>query len=244
VRRARGVIARLLLFGLSALVLAGGAVALGFWQLGRAESKARTLAQWEAARGLAPRPLAEVLDAGFDDDAPVPVFAHGQYDTTASVLLDNQIHAGRAGVMAYTRFQPDGSARSVLVNRGWLPMPADRSLPVVPLPPGEPAAISGLLVAPPAAGLELENPPFQRGSRPALLLWLDLETLRSAIDPGLADRVLLLDPAVPLGFERSWKPLPNTLPPEKHHGYAVQWFGIAAAILTAFSVLAWRSRAR
>ena len=38
--------------------------------------------------------------------------------------------------------------------------------------------------------------------------------------------------------------LANTLPPGKHVGYAVQWFGLAATVLVVAGVLTWRARGR
>ncbi|WP_288728953.1 SURF1 family cytochrome oxidase biogenesis protein, partial [uncultured Pseudoxanthomonas sp.] len=60
--------------------------------------------------------------------------------------------------------------------------------------------------------------------------------------PALAQRVLKLDPALPVGFARDLDVLPNTLPPERHLGYAVQWFGLALAVLITAGVLTWRRR--
>jgi cytochrome oxidase assembly protein ShyY1 len=36
-----------------------------------------------------------------------------------------------------------------------------------------------------------------------------------------------------LGYARDLELLPNTLPPERHRGYALQWFGLAFATLVA-----------
>ncbi len=58
----------------------------------------------------------------------------------------------------------------------------------------------------------------------------------------LAPRVLKLDPDLPLGYARDLDILPNTLPPERHIGYAVQWFGLAGAVFVTALVLTWRSR--
>jgi cytochrome oxidase assembly protein ShyY1 len=60
----------------------------------------------------------------------------------------------------------------------------------------------------------------------------------------LAPRVLKLDPDLPLGYARDLDILPNTLPPERHVGYAVQWFGLAGAVFVTALVLTWRSRRR
>jgi cytochrome oxidase assembly protein ShyY1 len=35
------------------------------------------------------------------------------------------------------------------------------------------------------------------------------------------------------GYARDLELLPNTLPPERHRGYALQWFGLAFATLVA-----------
>jgi cytochrome oxidase assembly protein ShyY1 len=54
----------------------------------------------------------------------------------------------------------------------------------------------------------------------------------------------LLDPAIPLGYARDLDVLPNTLPPERHLGYAVQWFGLALAVLVTALVLTFRKPSR
>ena len=53
-------------------------------------------------------------------------------------------------------------------------------------------------------------------------------------------RVLRLDPTLPLGYARDLDVLPNTLPPEKHLGYAVQWFALALAVLATALLLTFR----
>jgi cytochrome oxidase assembly protein ShyY1 len=58
--------------------------------------------------------------------------------------------------------------------------------------------------------------------------------------PALAPRVLKLDPALPIGYARDLDVLPNTLPPARHLGYAVQWFGLALTVLVTALVLTFR----
>ena len=60
--------------------------------------------------------------------------------------------------------------------------------------------------------------------------------------PAEATRVLRLDPALPFGDERDLDLLPNTLPPQRHLGYAVQWFGLALTVLVVAVVLERRRR--
>ena len=83
---------------------------------------------------------------------------------------------------------------------------------------------------PPASGIAL-GPDHVVQGRDWLLTRVDLPALRAASGLPLAARVLRLDPALPIGFARDLDVLPNTLPPERHRGYALQWFGLSATLL-------------
>ncbi len=218
--------------------------ALGFWQLGRAEEKQAMLA---AAQ--------DVLD---DREGPLPLQAAGEarrqesYDWAEgagafvagpAVLLDNQTREGRAGIRAYRLFQPTGETAPLLVELGWLPLPGDRRLPEVALPDGS-QHLQGLLAPPFSAGTAAAVVVAQSGGD-LLVTSLEAPGLPVALGvSALPPRVLRLDPAHPLGYARDLDILPNTLPPRQHLGYAVQWFGLALAVLATALLLTWRSRRR
>ena len=131
----------------------------------------------------------------------------------------------------------------LLVDLGWRALPPDRTLPEVPSPPS-PVAVRGLLAPPPSAGLAL-GPAFSATGEPGrwLASRLPAEGLAAALGlPALPERVLRLHPALPFGDERDLDLLPNTLPPQRHLGYAVQWFGLALTVLVVALVLEWRRR--
>ncbi len=252
-----------------ALLLAAGFSMLSRWQWTKGELKAQRLA--EAAEVLAQRRaigLDEALARG-DADALLPpidwVVVAGRFLDAPAVLLDNQQRDGRAGVRVYRVFlarpgRPATSARPasasdagpglpLLVELGWLPLPPDRQLPEVPLPAGE-QVLAGLLAAPPSTGLALG--PAATAVGPALLATrLEPEALAGALslEAPPVPRVLRLDPAIPaaaLGgpaYARDLDLLPNTLPPEKHRGYAFQWAALASAVLVIALVLGLRRRA-
>jgi surfeit locus 1 family protein len=57
--------------------------------------------------------------------------------------------------------------------------------------------------------------------------------LEDAYGRRLGARVLLLDPDMPDGFERRRQPT-SGFGPERHLGYAVQWFALAATLVAIY----------
>ena len=216
---------------------------LGTWQLDRARQKDAMLVAVKAvidARHALPLAAAADPARGAEYDW---AGGEGRFVAGPSILLDNQNRHGRAGVRAYRVFQPGSGAKPLLVELGWLPLPGDRRLPPVAVPQGE-IRVSGLLSPPPSAGIAAPvATPQADGS--LLAIGLDHAVLSEALRlPALAPRVLRLDPALEFGYERDLDILPNTLPPERHLGYAVQWFGLALAVLVTALVLTLRRRRR
>jgi cytochrome oxidase assembly protein ShyY1 len=197
------------------------------------------LAHWRVATTAPTRALAATLDQAVA--LPVRVEGGGRYVAGKTVLLDNQVRDGRPGVMVLSLFQPDGAHRALLVNRGWIALDARRQLEVAPVDVVNQATVSGLLSRPPSAGLRVENVPWQAGEPPPMLNWLDLDALARQFDHALYPSVLLLDDGAAHGYARGWQPLPNTMPPERHRGYAVQWFGLALTVLVVYGIL-WNRR--
>jgi cytochrome oxidase assembly protein ShyY1 len=215
---------------------------LGFWQLDRMREKRAML---DAAHAVVQQrlalPLAAAADAGRSRDYDWSA-GGGRFAELPPVLLDNQSRDDRAGVRAYRVFLPVDAA-PLLVELGWLPVPGDRRMPPVPRPAGE-MRVAGLLAPPPSAGIATTVVQPQADGT-LLTIALDLPLLRRALAlPTLAPRVLKLDPAIPFGFARDLDVLPNTLPPERHLGYAVQWFGLALAVLATALVLTFRKPRR
>lgn len=231
-----------IVLNLLALVAIVGFASLGRWQLGREDFKRAQLAQADAALQAPPRGLADVLAVpGATDDGIDRVAGDGRFLATPALWLDNQRRGASVGVRLYCAFAP-ASGAPLLVDLGWLPLPPTRELPSQSCPHGA-SRVAGLLVPPPAPGLALG---------PAMVAqddaWLATRIEPAAVsvawrlDVPLAARVLRLDPALPLGFERDLALHANTLPPEKHRGYALQWFGLAVTTLVVALVLNLRKR--
>jgi surfeit locus 1 family protein len=200
---------------------------LGNWQLGRAAEKhalAADFARKDAAQDIRSVPA--------DGPRYPHVFARGQYDGEHQFLLDNRVHAGRAGVHVLTPMRlPDGS--TVLVNRGWQPFGATRAdLPDVAVS-DEVRTIHGRLDRLPRPPIELEGIPAT--GWPRLMQYPNAAKLSAALGRDLYDGMILLEPDEPDGFVREW-----TVPgagSDRNLGYAVQWFAFAALAVAIWIAL-------
>jgi len=209
-------------------------LSLGRWQLQRAEFKA-ALAASRAPAGSA-QSLPRLADAGHFDGARVA--ASGQWRADRTVWIDNRTHAGRAGVHVLTPLVlADGSW--LFVNRGWAPMPGDRrQLPSPSLPSGAQMLV-GVAVQPASGGFTLAG----GDARDALWSRIDAGQMqRRAGAAKVYPLVLQLETDIGDGLVRDWAP--PAFGPEKHRGYAMQWFALAALAAGLTLWFGWRSLRR
>ncbi|ANB19084.1 SURF1 family protein [Dokdonella koreensis] len=222
-----------------ALTLCGVALfsSLGSWQLRRAAEKEQLLAAFARTAQTAPVSLSEARRTASTQHFP-HVRVEGRFDTAHAYLLDDQIRGQRTGVILYGVFEPLGGGPALLVNRGFLPRREDREMPVPAAETG-PVALSGLYAPVPGSGLRLGGNALPgQTTWPKKTIYLDTDEIAADIGRALDDRVLLLDPDPASGFERIWTP--ELMPPERHRGYAFQWFSFVVAALAIFTLLHWR----
>lgn len=218
---------------LLALALVVGLVALGRWQLHRADEK---------------RALYTLFDTGKDATRAIdgatprlPRYQHveavGSYDSEHQILIDNMSNAqGRAGYYVITPFALRGGGR-ILVNRGWVPVGASRAVkPAVAVSTQE-REIRGRTDELPRAGLQLGErvplaPPYPVVAN--FPTHAEVATLLRESSWAKAANLVLLDPSEPDGYLRQWQP--PGFPPVRHIAYAVQWFALAAALSVIYVV--------
>jgi len=210
-------------------------VSLGYWQLGRAQEKqARFDAFMSASDEAVP-----ATGLGFDELARYQrVRLRGRYDATRQILLDNMPSAaGRPGYRVLTPLERADGRGWVLVDRGWVPLGATRDdLPDVAVGADE-RELSGTLDELPVPGVRV-GPAAAPGatSWPRVLLFPTEPDVESALGVEVESRIILLDAGVPDGFERKWRPSLG-FGPERHLGYAVQWFAFALVAIVLFVAL-------
>ena len=240
------------------IVVALSMLMLGRWQMQRAQEKI-TLAE-ESAKTLAgpalpiqalipaiavPEPQKNVeSDHNALVSARLPanytrVSVEGQPLFATQFLWDNRIYKGKAGFEVIVPVRLD-DGRLVLVNRGWLVTgPSRAQMPDVALTL-ERVSLSGVLTYPSrgfAAGEALsQNPQLW----PRLAQYIDYNALQQALQQpliaGLVQGVSLQDDgdanpgtnARPFLLQDNWQAVANG--PEKHYGYAAQWFAMFAAL--------------
>jgi surfeit locus 1 family protein len=198
---------------------------LGFWQLSRAEEKRDLLAAADARRIATPVDV-ESLGAS-PDPAYLRVRLQGHFDAEYSLLLDSRIRDGKAGVELLQPFQSKGG-QWLLVNRGWLPWPDRRVAPVFSTPEGT-QDLSAWAYVPPGAAFELKH--LETSGWPKLVNQVDATALWQHLRRNGLPLELRLEEG-PAGYRTDWPIV--AMGPEKHIGYAVQWFAMAAALLGLF----------
>lgn len=211
---------------------------LGCWQLDRADQKEALLAQYEEGQ----REQIAITSQNADSLSRYQrVSVAGRYDPSHQILLDNMpSHAGRPGYRVLTPMQT--SAGWLLIDRGWLPLGATRAeLPDISVGEGE-RNITGTMDALPRAGLQLDSPPIDANAPwPRVLSFPTQLALEQQLANKLVPGVLLLDASHPDGYERVWEAHLG-FKPERHIGYAVQWFALAGAAAVIFILMGFRTR--
>jgi surfeit locus 1 family protein len=212
------------------LLLFPGLIALGFWQLARAEEKRELLAAHQARQLAAPISLAELERQ--PNPAYVRVQLQGYFDTRHSLLLDNRTRDGKVGVEVLQPFYEQSSGLWLLLNRGWLPWP-DRRIPPTFATPDTPLSLRASVHVPLGEPLQLHQEQPATGW-PRLITAVKPDALWQQLGRGGLSYEVRLEPG-PASFQADWPVV--AMSPDKHLGYAVQWFALAAALLGLFIYL-------
>lgn len=211
-------------------------VGLGIWQLDRKSEKDARLAQIQLAKTQENVDITKVINdpRTFEDFV---VSANG--NTSDQVFyIDNKIVGGRPGYHILVPLQTNQGL--VMLNLGWVASTGSRSLlPEVKIPVL--SEVQGVLYIPTLNKIITETN-SRYGQFPVLLQQVDLEEINKHLRQPLLPFILRLTESAPqsaTNFIRDWQVV--TMSPEKHLGYAIQWFGLAIAALTVFllTMLKW-----
>lgn len=224
---------RRLIAGVAVLLLLALFVHLGQWQSGKADAGLEQRARYAARANDPPVTIGSSLaDAARLEFARV--VARGEYESAGQFYVDNQIHDGRPGVHVITPLRIAGGETRLLVNRGWVAWPDRRVPPPAMPPPAGPQTLTGLAAAPAVPAFMWM--PDRAEAFPTL--WRALDVARFARESGRTVQPVVLYLEGEAGLVPV-RPAP-TDKVEMHRGYALQWYGMAVALLLFYAIAALR----
>lgn len=220
---------RLLVPTLVALPVLLVLLALGTWQVQRLHWKAGLLARIDAAEAGPALPLGAATPARY-----AKVAATGRFDHAREALLGLEVRGTVLGAHLLTPLLAEDGGPALLVDRGWVPL--ERGQPVA-RPEGV-VSVTGYV---------------RPGDEPGRFAARDDPAGRRfySFVPAAIGRALDLPAVAPFGLVALAAPdspadaLPvaaRTIPrpTNPHLGYAITWYGLAAALVGVFAAFAWR----
>ncbi len=221
---------------------------LGYWQTTRAEEKVERKAHIEQLQKQGVIELFQL--ASFIekyDPTGLLVSVTGQFIPEKAWLLDNQIVKGKPGYDVLVAFQPSDEKTHLLVNLGWIQGDYGNRqvLPEVSIPEGE-FSLELMVKSEDKQTITLSNVQESDRRWPKRIQQVDFDWLKashgqsfmpvtfllnsdSGIKQASTDQSLLLSKYI-------YHYNPVVMEPEKHRGYAMQWFLLAASVLIIFIV--------
>jgi surfeit locus 1 family protein len=209
-------------------------VNLGMWQSNKADLKQakRILFEQREKDGFVSLGLADI---DLETMRYRRIALRGNFEPEFQILLDNKVYKGQAGYHVVTPFLISGSSKRILVNRGWVPVGADRNvLPKIETV-GSQVEVTGYLQD--LSGRYFELGSGQGAAEEWHVVWqnLDIERYKKLVKYEIQPGMLLLDSSSTAGgFVREW-PKPDDRM-EVNRGYAIQWYLMSLALIIIFIV--------
>jgi surfeit locus 1 family protein len=208
-------------------------ITLGMWQLNRAEEKRAYISLLEE------RMKAPVLNLSANSQEKIDQIKYrnieliGRYDSLHQFLIDNQIVDSKVGYFVLTPFLIQGGNKTVLVNRGWIPLGKNRhSLPDIVVSE-KPTTITGRINSFPSVGIKMQGADIPIDVWPSTVQLVDTGVLEKKLRMALYPFQIELNKDQNNGYIRQWH-ITTPIPPEKHIAYAVQWFALGITLTVLF----------
>jgi len=227
--------ARRILFVAAVLAVAAAAIGLGRWQLRRLRDRRASNAILAAAGERPPIELTGPQRQNTPIDSGRRVIAEGQFEPDDQIVLRGRVQNDGPGLQVVTPFVL-GDSSVLWVLRGFVASPDAVTPPdTIRAPASGIVRIAGLALAIPVtsdSGAPLRHNGQTTWKR------LDRATLARLRSKSLPVYLLLAGDST--GPGRLATILPPVLGDGPHLSYAIQWFGIALAVLTFGVTVLWR----
>jgi surfeit locus 1 family protein len=222
---------------ITVVLLAAVAVSLGRWQLRRLAARRASNLIFLAAGARPPMHLPADLGSVPQIDSGRRVVARGTFDPDDQIILRGRAQDGIPGVQVVTPFVMDSGRAILWVLRGFVRSPDAVTIPdSIPAPTGGELEISGIAYAIPVT-TDSGQPLLHNGRT----TWNRLDRSVLAHRRAGSLPVYLLLGGDSTGPERLTRVPPTPVTNGPHLSYAIQWFGIALAIVAFGVIMLWRS---
>ncbi len=207
-------------------------LALGNWQLHRADEKRIAQTALEQRGDEAPINLEEMTD---EPDIYTRMRVRGRYDNAHSFLLDNRIHSGKFGYEVITPFTPRHTTIKLLIDRGWVAGdPSRLQRPAID-------AVDGDVVVIGSVYRDTTKYNFFKTIHetqwPKLIQNLGTADLQQQLGSPVFPFVLRLDANTPGAYVTDWQLFSVGFGPERHTAYAVTWFALALTVAATWLLI-------
>ncbi len=208
---------------------------LGFWQLQRADEKKQMLS---AHAHLAEQPSRLWVSNGQAPNQYQPIHVRGQFLSTI-LLLDNQHYRHQFGYHVVSPLQLE-NGKLILVDRGWLLGDITRQrLPIIKTPVGR-VMVRGSAYYPSKNNWN-SGPLIEKEQADSVVIeTIDTKLISQFLHKPIYPFIIRLGPHEAAGYIRDWSIV--AMPPERHYGYAVQWFAMAFVVFIIFITLTFKKK--
>ena len=182
-------------------------VALGFWQLERADDK-RSI---EASIKQANTGSVELIkkEEGLQSKEYYEVRLQGKYLSDKQFIYDNQIVDQVSGYYVLTPYALEGQSKAILINRGFIPWNGRRDK-LADIVIGQETREIKVQISKPIKRMELK--PSEVGIQfPALIQSIDLQDMADRAKVDFSSVIGLLDASASNGFIRKWEPYTGSI---------------------------------
>ncbi len=202
---------------------------LGIWQLHRAEEKRGIIEQFNQRTNMPPLTLNGLINY-HENINYLPLKVTGYYDNQHQYLLDNKMQNHQVGFEVITPLTT-ANKQIVLINRGWIIGNTDRKiLPKLKEVNSKQHIIGRVNI--PSQMLILNHKESNNTGWPRIIQNIDVQKIAGQLNNNVYPFIVRLNANQPNGYARQW--MPTVMMPQKHLGYAVQWFALAAALFIFF----------
>jgi surfeit locus 1 family protein len=203
---------------------------LGVWQLHRYHYKKNLLQMYQTRLTASPITLADALSS--KDLTFQHVKLSGEYLNSQTMFVQNQLYNDQMGFEVLTPVRMPGDDKLLLVDRGWVAKPEQKALPIISSVNGT-QAINGHIKLLNEYQFILGDNVLNPTAKPIIMQKVDVAQISMLTHEAFYPFLLRLDVDAPNGFVRDSTAI-TTVMPERHMGYAIQWFVMALVLMIAY----------